>query len=153
MAETINIDPAMETVHRLRLLTQRTGALHEVQLLNLKNWMYITFPFVEEFEILFDPDRGKLTYKAHKLTPTSNLDGLGKRFKILSSWVQTLIGAQYDVCLDVSGITLYRQPGQKEETECDHTEKSESSFADVVEFSMPANQDPGEKVKRKLKSS
>ncbi len=79
---------------KLRIITERSGILHDAQVLQLKMWPWVLFD-ISEVSIIPD-DRKRSLYFDIKFTKNVPSD-LRKRADILSNWVWDLLGPQFRI--------------------------------------------------------
>lgn len=83
-----------EQLLMLKDMTNRTGVMHEAQVIQLKYWFFMLFPEVDKFEIMFDPDKSTLTYKVLSVKNAEEYSN-NKNFNILSEYIKFLLGTRY----------------------------------------------------------
>lgn len=106
------MDETLKQLIELMYVTQKTGALHPLQMKNLQMWGYLTFMWVPPHEVkayfhhkkrtvTYDiPKRAKLKTKAKRKEVSDSMDRL-------NLWVQHLLGAEYRVTIEVKGEPIY----------------------------------------------
>lgn len=86
-----------ETLYRLRDLTRRIGALHEIQINNLKMWPIVILN-AREADCSFDYENKLLTYDIKSLDGPRPSE-FKQRLKILEASVKQLLGDEYEVVI------------------------------------------------------
>jgi hypothetical protein len=91
----------MEKLRLLKDLTQRTGIIHELQMIQLKHWPYVVFDITDN---LILPDDHKrvlsfdVTFAKKKKSKKAEKDlPLKDRAKILEGWVWEILGKEWKV--------------------------------------------------------
>ena len=91
------MDAELNTKEQLLLLkdlTERTGVLHEAQVLQLKYWFFMLYPEVSKFEIMFDPEDSTLIYKVLSVKDEEQHRN-NNNFSYLKEYVKFLLGTRY----------------------------------------------------------
>ena len=131
---TIEIDdPIKEQLAELREMTRRTGQLHEIQVIQLKNWPLVVFAFAksvtvrvvnhvereetkqpEEAPSLDTPppapkpaklvQRVEFLVTSHKGKAQSNIN---KRVRALEVWVKELLGQEWKILVKIDKKVVY----------------------------------------------
>lgn len=83
-----------EQLIMLRDLTNRTGVLHEAQVMQLKYWFFMLYPEVSKFEIIFDPEQSVLIYKVLSVKKEEDYRN-NSNFNQLNEYIKFLLGARY----------------------------------------------------------
>lgn len=97
MSESETIGKATyDELMKLRLLTERSGILHDAQVLQLKYWPYVVFA-IKEHQILLDDRKRILTFD---LTFSKGVPkDFEQRAEALQNWVWDLLGPQFCIRL------------------------------------------------------
>lgn len=104
-AEVVNKDEDLAQLMQLKALTQRTGILHDAQVLQLKMWPLVlthavesefTFKFVDK-EVIFNITK----------TQGKKPKDLSKRLKLLSKFTKNLLGKEYAVTINFNNKRVF----------------------------------------------
>lgn len=82
----------------LRDFTQKTGVLHEAQVMHLKYW-FLMLTNATDFEIEFQPDSSKVIYRVLK-TKGKKPENYNKNLNQLSEYVKFLLGTRYSTVVE-----------------------------------------------------
>jgi hypothetical protein len=102
-----------QQLQMLREMTRLTGALHEVQVVNLKMWPLVLFTDAKTSSFTWDPDK-KLVHVSLMLKPrhpTRKQAWWKERVGALSSWVHELLGDEWVTNVQIQNgkrPTIYR---------------------------------------------
>lgn len=145
--KTPELSDVQKTILHLRLITELTGALHEVQVKNLFAWFQIAAPHVTSFDLGFDPEKKEVVYLVKEQKDEQKDELQAKRYEALGEWVKQLLGDQYVVRIECAG---------ERSNTCDPTENEESrefAPASYVDLSTSRRAANGKRRRRKSNSN
>jgi hypothetical protein len=106
-------DDTLKQLMELKYVTQKTGALHPLQMKNLQMWGYLSFPHLKSGKVqtYFHYDKRTITYVISAPLPTKTKTQK-KNAQLaqdrLNVWVQELLGAEYSAVVEADGEVVYR---------------------------------------------
>ncbi len=109
MAEQDDLD---KQLLELRYITQKTGALHPLQMKNLQMWGYLMLLHVKpsQTQVFFHYDKRTVTYSvpvAPKMKTKTEKKNLAAAWGRLNAWVQQLLGFEYRVLIEAKEKVIF----------------------------------------------
>jgi len=100
-------DKTLQDLLNLRALTDRMGCLHELQVVQLKNWPWVLFNNLTRFDVVPDV-KTKIVEFRFSLSKTKKMPkDSKKRFDALNEWVKTLLGNDWLIKVVAKKKALY----------------------------------------------
>lgn len=106
----------LDSLLQLRALTERMGCLHELQVVQLKNWPWVLFTHLSKCEIVPDVETKIVTFNLVLNKKKKAPKGVKKRYEVLDEWVKTLLGDDWLIKVMSKETPLYvglRKPNVK----------------------------------------
>lgn len=97
-----------QQLQMLREMTRMTGALHEAQVLQLKMWPLMLFPWVsiKGVEFTWSVEQKVVTYTLSTMPGRkANEKQLQERTGVLNEWLHELLGDEWRVAVTIKGKT------------------------------------------------
>lgn len=90
----------------LKGLTSTTGVLHDVQVVNLRQWPLMIIPDSTKAEVEFDFKFKLVTYKV-KRSKKAKIKDLDVRMDTLAKYTRTLLGDEYQIAVYVNNGLIF----------------------------------------------
>lgn len=112
MDDSVKLDPELEQLMRLKELSRNSGALHELQVLQLKYLPLIT-THATSSEFIFKHDSREIIFNI-KETQGKVPNKFKKRLKVLCQYAKNLLGSEYKVVVKLKGTVIFTDKARPE---------------------------------------